>query len=389
MNILFVTLDSYPHHGGKSTHIRDLISGMESIDGVKAEVFSGNAISKKKLNAFKLLIYPLKYISLKKYVYLRKIMELKLFKSAIKKNVSKFDLFSAQDAQSATILGELGFKNIFLTMHTYFGLEILLDNKIFTEQSTEYQKLLKFELRSLQYVKGIVSVDSRISEHVNNTLKNLNLTTNIKTTSIQNFVNTQIMKKNQLLPTKNDLGFEINDFIVICVRRLVEKNGVIFAVKAMNELESYQNIKLIIIGDGPEKNNIVKEIKNKNAIYLGAIDNEDVIKYYNVANIALVPSVTSKSLQEATSISALEALSFGLPTIVSSIGGLKEIIVNNKNGILVSEKDYMEIATNILSLYNDNTFTNNISINSRKSILENYSHTQAAKKYYDFFTKAD
>ena len=125
MKILLVTLDDYPHCGGKSTHISSLIEGLNN-KNVDVKVLSKNLIPGYKIKVRKLLVYYNRFINPQRYAYLRRKIELDLFVKLVKKLLKKekFDCISCQDALSCTAAGRADKQlSKSLTMHTYFGLE--------------------------------------------------------------------------------------------------------------------------------------------------------------------------------------------------------------------------------------------------------------------------
>lgn len=379
--LLMITYDRYPHEGGKSTHMSYLISGLNSI-GVKTSVVSFDTVNNAMYAFMKLLIQPTKIKGLDCYLYYRLKAGKYLFKKQIKKALKndEYDMISAQDAISCSLLNGLETRNakISLTMHTYFGLEYTLDNDALNEENPYYQKLLKEELESLNIVNGIIAVDSRIKEHLMNIISTHSRKDSISIHSIKNFINTDVFKK------KNSIDESID---IICVRRLVEKNGVIYAVKAMKGLDKC--IKLHIVGDGPERGKIETFIRENNlqsqVILYGSVKNEDILEFYHKCNVAIVPSITVNGLQEATSISALEAMASGMPVIVSSIGGLAELISDKQNGLWANEKDESSIRECILWINNNPRKSEEIGERARNYIVDNHSHIVAASKYLEIF----
>ena len=142
-----------------------------------------------------------------------------------------------------------------------------------------------------------------------------------------------------------------DDLVAIVTRRLVDKNGVIYLARASGQLQNNQ-IKFLIIGDGPERDTVEKEfLKNcgKRAIFLGNKSHDEIVDYYSAADFSILPS-----LMEATSISGLEAMAAGLPLVGTEVGGIPELIQNGENGFLCRPADPRDLATKIdLLLAND------------------------------------
>ncbi|HEY8414334.1 MAG TPA: glycosyltransferase, partial [Thermaerobacter sp.] len=70
----------------------------------------------------------------------------------------------------------------------------------------------------------------------------------------------------------------------------------------------------------------------------GGRPHEEMAIYLSAADAVVIPSVHAAGVEEATSISALEAMAFGVPVVASAVGGLKEIIRDGETGLLVPEK---------------------------------------------------
>ncbi|HRY37010.1 MAG TPA: glycosyltransferase [Candidatus Magasanikbacteria bacterium] len=106
---------------------------------------------------------------------------------------------------------------------------------------------------------------------------------------------------------------------------------------------------LILAGDGPEKENLITQAKNLN-IY-------DSVKF--LGNRSDVPQLlrafdlfVSPSSYEGMSVAILEAMACGLPIIASDIEPNREIIENNKSGLLVPPFDKNILFEKMLYVYN-------------------------------------
>ena len=397
MKVLICTTDDYPHHGGKSTHISDLISGFTN-KGIEYEIFDRSKIDTLNYKFIKLFIQPIKLFSLQHYIYYRKKIELFLYSQKIKKviNSMNFSVISAQDAAACTIVGRINSNlPIVLTMHTYIGIELTLDNPFFHEGNNLFENLYNFESESLSVANSVVAVDKRIEQHILD-LVNSKYQENgpQRILSISNFTDTdKYIISNDAVKDNLRLKFDIkkNEFVICCARRLVEKNGVLSLIEAININDNY-NIIVLVAGDGPQMHAIKQYIAENNlgnrVRLLGSLDSKDLIEIYTISDIAVVPSITVNGLQEATSISAIESMACGLPTVASDIGGLKQLISHRETGILVDENNPTQIANAIVELMENKKLRSKISKNARDFIVSNHSHIKSTEKYLDEFNYA-
>jgi glycosyltransferase involved in cell wall biosynthesis len=118
---------------------------------------------------------------------------------------------------------------------------------------------------------------------------------------------------------------------------------------------------------------------------LGAIPHDQVKAYYAMADVVLVPSVHSAGVEEATSISALEAMGCGAPLIACAVGGLKEIVEDGVDGVLVEEKNVPALAEAIVDLLAHPEKGAKLAQAARAKIEAEYSHLAAAKHYVSIY----
>lgn len=385
MKILIVATDNIPHIGGKSSHILSLKEGLES-NGHSVDMCSYKDIPNffKKIST---IILKIRYFySKEKYFLNYQKFKIKIFRIYFKFFYKKNpDLIISQDSFAALATKDY-YKKVFniLTMHTYIALEPILDNGIIKKNSNSHKLLFDLELKGINLVERVVCVDSRIKEHILKETDHINE----NVISIMNFVNINEFKsltniqKNELRLKKE---IKLDEFIILSTRRLVEKNGVIYLLKALKKLENKNAIKLLIVGDGPEKRKLINYCMENNLStyvkFVGSVENKLIKDYYNISDVVVVPSITVNGLQEATSISAIEAMACEKVVIASNIGGLKEIIKNNETGILISEKNEDEIVKSIENLIKDNNFKRRIEIKAREAIEINHSNLQVAKEF--------
>lgn len=173
----------------------------------------------------------------------------------------------------------------------------------------------------------------------------------------------QEFKKSEYTPQeinnfKSNHNIPENSPIICGVGRLVTRKGfdVFIATIARLRLQNW-DVFGFIVGSGPEKNNLIKLVKNlgleKNIIFLENISSDDLGLVYASSDIFLSPSINDK-LDDVEGFGTvfLEAAQFGLPAIGGAVGGVPEAILDQKTGILVDATNIEEVikaSENLLS----------------------------------------
>ncbi len=130
-------------------------------------------------------------------------------------------------------------------------------------------------------------------------------------------------------------------FNVMYIGRLEKGKGVDLLLKAVSEIKNSYSIKLSIVGDGTERKKIEELSKD---LGIGSIttfygQQKDVIPFLKQADIFVYPSVW----QEVFGISIVEAMAFGIPCISNNVGGIPEIIENEKSGFICESATCKEL----------------------------------------------
>ncbi len=160
--------------------------------------------------------------------------------------------------------------------------------------------------------------------------------------------------------------------IIVSSGRLVPWKGFKMLIKIMPKvLEINQFLRLIIIGDGPEKKILQAMIKNMNLdrkVYLvGKKTREEMAVYFAAADMFVL-----NSGYEGFSHQILEAMAAGVPVIASSVGGNKEVIKQGHNGFLVKYNDEFNLLEAIKGMHQSPEFREDFAVEGKKTI-EKYS----------------
>jgi glycosyltransferase involved in cell wall biosynthesis len=144
------------------------------------------------------------------------------------------------------------------------------------------------------------------------------------------------------------------NFVIGTVKTLSSKYGIEYLIKSFKQInDKYPDykLKLLLIGDGEDKDELVElcnDLKiSKDVVFLGNIENSLIPKYLNFMNIYVALSTLDS---ESFGVAIVEASACELPVVVSNVGGLKEVVDNNVTGFVVKSKDSNDAALAIEKL---------------------------------------
>ena len=155
--------------------------------------------------------------------------------------------------------------------------------------------------------------------------------------------------------------------------------GVLRVSKGFNYLiEAYKFIKqkhtsvtLIIIGDGPEKNNLLMQAKNINDIHFLGLQNHDkIIEYLKAADVFVSASIDLPQDREGTPTSIMEAMAAGLPVVATKVGGSPYLIMDDINGFLVNPMSPEELVEALVKLIKNPDLTKKMGAQNLEDIKQ-------------------
>ena len=179
-----------------------------------------------------------------------------------------------------------------------------------------------------------------------------------------------------------------NEKIILYIGRLVYEKGVQHLISAMPKIiNGYNDTKLIIGGRGGMYDELREQarclgIENK-VYFTGYLSSKDVQKMYKCADVAVFPST-----YEPFGIVALEAMLAGVPTVVSDIGGLNEIVDHGVNGMKSYAGNANSIADSVLTLLYNHQLCDNITKNAKNKVKQEFNWNKITKDTYFTYEKA-
>ncbi len=171
--------------------------------------------------------------------------------------------------------------------------------------------------------------------------------------------------------------------------RLSKEKGVLNLIEAFSKIEQG---KLYIAGEGEEKENIEKFIKENNLqekiSLLGFLNQDEMKKKIKNCKFVVVPSIW----YENCPYSVMETLAIGKPVIGSNIGGIPELVQNNKNGYVYEYNNTQELSDKMKQLFENQKIVDEFSKNAKEIAKELYSkeiYYKRIEKIYSNLVKGE
>ncbi len=254
---------------------------------------------------------------------------------------------------------------IIVTLH---GTDITLIN-----EDRESRKLLSFLLKEMD---GVTAVSNYLSQHT----ESLCDITDIKT--IHNFVDTSWYTPTKFKKENREIYANDKEKIIIHVSNMREVKRPIDVLEAFIKIKKEIPAKLILIGNGPMDNSINQFIiQHKIEDKVHKLSNHNhIADILAISDLFILPSA-----QESFGLAALEAMSSGVPVVVSNAGGLPELVIDGQTGYISQIADIDSIVINSLKILKDEQKHKYMSENAYHLAQENFSKDMIIKEYEEFY----
>ncbi len=179
-----------------------------------------------------------------------------------------------------------------------------------------------------------------------------------KITIIPNAVNIEKFTFGQVADTelKNKLGLQ-GKTVLGFIGSFYAYEGIPLMLDALpNILKQQPNVCLLLVGGGPQEQVIKDKVKQlqleKHVVFTGRVSHDVVQDYYNQVDMFVYPRLSMRLTDLVTPLKPLEAMAQGRLVIASDVGGHKELITDQENGILFKANDAGSLAESVLNLIN-------------------------------------
>lgn len=240
-----------------------------------------------------------------------------------------------------------------------------------------WNRVFKFFLNRIEMVSAVSSLAYEHLYNVYNVDKE-------RLALVQNGIDlNQFKKNNEKTISRKSLGLKENDIVIGIVGNLrIEKNQQLL-IRALALLsKTSKKYKIVLVGNGPCRNDL-EELSAElgvtdQSIFAGT--RNDVPNIYGIFDMYCLTSH-----YEGLPLTILEAMASSVPVIGTDVLGIRELISNHKNGILVPDNNPKALAEAVVLLAGDNGRNEEIAENAYKLVSEQYNLKMFVKSYEKIF----
>ena len=165
--------------------------------------------------------------------------------------------------------------------------------------------------------------------------------------------------------------------VVLFAGKLTHYKGVRYLIQAAKKISA----QVVILGEGPERDNLVKRTKDLNLTnvqFIGHLGTStDLNKFYNRADVLVAPSIWDEPL----GLVILEAMASKTPVVVTRKGGIPLAVKEGVNGYFVRPRNATEIVAKVNLLLSNDEKYKKMAENARKIVEEKFSWDAIAHRF--------
>ncbi len=171
----------------------------------------------------------------------------------------------------------------------------------------------------------------------------------------------------------------------IFVGQLVNRKGAHIILQALSRLP---NIRVEIVGDGPERTRLVELSKrlhcSNRVVFHSYLPREDLEECYARASFGIFPTLADAM----PTLALLECMAHGVPPLVSRVPGSTWVIRSGENGLLFQPGSVSELGELLSLVESDQNFCRKMGENARHLVEQNFSWDAVARKVVSVYEKA-
>lgn len=174
-----------------------------------------------------------------------------------------------------------------------------------------------------------------------------------------------------------------NKFTVIYAGNFGLAQGLETILLAAKELSNRQDISIILIGDGPERDLLLKkkkELQLTNVKFIDEVPTDKISSYLSSADCGIVPLVKSEVFKGTIPSKIFDYMACELPILLGVDGEARDIIEKSKGGLYFEPENFIDLAKKILFMQENKEFRQNMKKQGYKYIIKNFDRERKADK---------
>jgi glycosyltransferase involved in cell wall biosynthesis len=203
---------------------------------------------------------------------------------------------------------------------------------------------------------------------------------------IKNGVNLNLFQPQKIdIELNNSLKFT-DKFVISYFGTFGLAQGLESILRAAEILIDNTAIQFLFIGDGADREKLLylKDTLNlQNITILNPIPKEELVKYYSISDILLVPLKKLKLFDSALPSKMFEIMAMGKPILHTVDGEARKLLDQGNAGIYVEAENATELSKVILEILQKKDWLKEASLNSRKLVKEKFNRDELAKNYLE------
>lgn len=185
-------------------------------------------------------------------------------------------------------------------------------------------------------------------------------------------------KKRYPLPDRTEL-------VIGCVGSFEERKGQVVLLEAVAQLakDDFRSIHLMLVGNGPDEDylrSLIKKMNLEQNVSFFPFTHQPAYVFERV-DITVLPSIAKEGLPNVL----LESMSMGTPVIASDFGGIPEVVIDGKTGVLVTPGDSRQLAGAILVLWRRPALRHEMGQDAVRFVQSDFDKNRQFARFLDFF----
>lgn len=161
---------------------------------------------------------------------------------------------------------------------------------------------------------------------------------------VHNGIDASLFAANERARARQVLGLPQDERMILFVGRLEERKGIFDLLDAFERMRSRVDARLVLVGDGAAASRVRAAAGRGRIRAVGARPHDEVARWMGACDVLVLPS-----WMEGTPNVVLEALSCGRPVVATRVGGIPDVLSDDRAGMLVPPRDPAALADAVVS----------------------------------------